>query len=131
MFKTFHYACFQRYILNYHSNSMIVEKYRADYYDSENDKFDSYYGSCVYDLKNNRYANIRNFFLNVGEEDADKEIDKMVDKWEEFNKDSEVVRCDIDFDEIRQKYLNVIDKYERMNSKPESTEIPMHVILNL
>lgn len=124
-FKSFNYSCFSRYILNYHGNPVIVEDYEEDYYD-ENDPdacFDDY-GSCIYDVRNNKYTNIRNFFLSISAKEAEKEIDKLAGEWEDLNKDSDDVRCDIDFDEVRQRYLEEIEEFENLNTKPNKMLIP-------
>jgi len=123
-FKSFNYSCFYRYILNYHGNPVIVEDYEEDYYDENNPDacFDDY-GSCVYDVKNNKYTNIRNFFLTINAEEAEKEIDNLAGEWEDLNKDSDDVRCDIDFNEVRQRYLEKIEEFEKMDPKPESLDI--------
>lgn len=123
-FNTFIYCCFNRYIMNYHGIPVIVEDYEEDYYD-ENDPdacFDDY-GSYVFDLKNNKCANIRNFFLSVRTEEAIKEIDKFAD-WEEIDFDCEYIVIDDIFKDVLKHYQEKIDEYEKMNPKPDKLDIP-------
>ena len=103
--RAFNYHCFNRYILNYHGNFVIVE----DYQDGDLYTDDEVWGSYVFDLKNNKYLEIPFHFLGAYGCDKIADLDSHdEEEWQSIDDDYSFLPDD----EVRAYYEKEIEELD-------------------
>ena len=113
--KYFDNCAFRHYILNYHGNPVIVE----DFSDGDMWSDDEIWGSFVVDMKNKKYLFADLGFLDAYNQNPVEELDLYKEnEWMPMEDHSYW-----SYGGTKKYYLSEIEKYEKMNPKPEILEL--------
>jgi len=120
--------CFGHRIFDWHGTPLIVE----DCQDGEFFSEEEVWGSWIFDIANQKFIRLPDY-LSANHERAVEEIDNFINnchyEWISFDDDECLYTNDFGdnlryFNETNDFYKTELEKYEKMNLKPEEYELP-------